>query len=96
MSAAPVTFVRFRHDDGEKSVHGRDAWALAELIKAGAVGVTPITHPGPRWAAYIAKLRKQGLAIETLHETHGGAFAGRHARYVLRSPVELVEIREAA
>jgi hypothetical protein len=96
MSAAPVTFIRFRHDGTERTAEGRDAWALAELVRAGAEGVTPITHPGPRWSAYICKARKRGLAIETVHETHGGAFAGRHARYVLHSPVEVLEVREAA
>ena len=29
---------------------GRDAWALGELISAGADGCTPITHVGPRWS----------------------------------------------
>jgi hypothetical protein len=36
------------------------------------------------------------VAIETVHEMHSGAYRGRHARYVLRSPIEVIETREAA
>ena len=36
---------------------GRDAWALGELIGAGAAGCTPIDNPGPRWSGYIFKLK---------------------------------------
>jgi len=74
---------------------GRDAWAFAELVKAGTEGCTPITHPGPRWSAYVRKWRVRGVNIETVHETHGGAFAGRHARYVLRSAIEVIETKTA-
>ena len=71
---------------------GRAAWALRALIDAGGGGVTPIERPAPRWSSYIHKLRWQyGIAVETSRESHGGKFAGTHARYVLRSPVELVE-----
>lgn len=74
------------------SVQGRDAWALLELIKAGQTGCTPIDHPGPRWSAYVFKLkRKHGLDIETVYEPHGGDFPGNHARYVLRSAVEVLK-----
>lgn len=78
---------------GERIVtlRGRDAWALRELIAAGANGCTPTEHPGPRWSAYVYKLRRAGLAIETVHERHGGEFPGRHARYVLRSRVRLLD-----
>ncbi|MGE4249053.1 MAG: hypothetical protein AB7F09_06670 [Parvibaculaceae bacterium] len=69
---------------------GRDAWALMQLYRAGAAGCTPIDTPGPRWSGYVHKLRKKGLHIETVHEEHGGQFAGRHARYVLQSNVSLV------
>jgi hypothetical protein len=91
-----VIFIRFRIAEDEKAVKGRDAWALAELLAAGARGVTPIANPGPRWSAYVRKLRKVGVAIETVHEEHGGIFAGHHARYVLRSPVQVIETRKAA
>jgi hypothetical protein len=84
--------------DGQRfTVYGRDAWALLELHKAGVLGCTPITHPGPRWSAYVHALRtERGLNIETVHENHGGQFAGSHARYVLRSPVEIIERNDVA
>jgi hypothetical protein len=44
----------------------------------------------------VFKLKKCGIAIETVTETHGGAYAGRHARYVLRSPVDIIDTQEAA
>ena len=73
------------------TVKGRDAWALAELIRAGARGVTPIDVPGPRWSAYVHSLRhNHGVAVETFHEEHGGPFPGRHARYILRSLIEVI------
>ena len=91
-----ITHVRFRLDGQERCTTGRTAWALAQLIAAGPGGCTPITHPGPRWSDYVFKLKKTGLDIETVTEMHGGAYAGHHARYVLRSPVEIIEAREAA
>ncbi len=78
---------------------GRDAWALQMLIRAGERGVTPIEVPGPRWSAYVYKLRKRGILIETLDEEHGGPFPGRHARYLLHSQVTILgqeETRNAA
>lgn len=69
---------------------GRDAWALQCLIDAGAHGCTPIDHPGPRWSGYVHKLRhRYGIAIETIDEPHGPPFTGTHARYVLRTRVQL-------
>lgn len=76
-------------------INGRDAWALCELVKAGPHGCTPITTPAPRWSGYVHKLRKQGIQIETIGEPHGGPFAGRHARYVLRSIVRIISTMEA-
>jgi hypothetical protein len=78
------------------TVIGRDAWALQELIDAGATGCTPIENPGPRWSGYIHNLRRLGFAIETIREPHGGPFAGQHARYVLRSKVRVLELEGAA
>ncbi|RDW13764.1 winged helix domain-containing protein [Paracoccus thiocyanatus] len=68
-------------------VKGRDRWALEHLMQAGPRGCTPIDHPGPRWSAYVFKLRKAGVSIETIHEPHDGPFPGNHARYCLRSSV---------
>lgn len=72
---------------------GRNAWALTELHRAGARGVTPINNPGPRWSAYVHNLRRMGLAIETIHESHTGRFPGSHARYVLLSGVSILDTK---
>lgn len=72
------------------TVKGRNAWALDRLIEAGSRGCTPIEQPAPRWSAYIHRLRELGVPIETLHEPHGGTYAGTHARYVLRGTVQKV------
>jgi hypothetical protein len=68
-------------------VNGREAWALERLREAGPKGCTPIAQPAPRWSHYIFQLRGRGVPIETLHESHGGPFAGTHGRYVLRGLV---------
>jgi hypothetical protein len=73
------------------SVTGRDAWALQQLVKAGATGCTPINQPAPRWSAYVHNLRKLGIDIATIYEAHGGQFAGIHGRYVLKSNLALQE-----
>jgi hypothetical protein len=39
----------------------------------------------------VHKLRKRGLRIETVTESHGGPFAGYHARYVLRSRIRILD-----
>lgn len=81
---------RILPDGKPQNVSGRDAWALSELVRAGVRGCTPIDNPGPRWSGYVHNLRKLGLAIETIYESHGGPFAGTHARYVLRSDIDIV------
>jgi hypothetical protein len=76
---------------------GRDAWALGELIFAGAAGCTPIDNPGPRWSGYVHKLKCiHRLNVETITEMHGGDYAGKHARYVLRSRVTFADPADAA
>lgn len=80
----------YRNSNGMKIcfvVKGRDRWALECLRSAGSEGCTPIDNPAPRWSAYIHNLRKLGLPIETIHESHGGPFSGTHGRYVLRCAV---------
>ncbi|GGE41414.1 winged helix domain-containing protein [Actibacterium pelagium] len=72
-------------------VGGRQRWALECLLRAGKKGCSPIDHPGPRWSGYVFDLRELGVQIETITEAHDGPFAGTHARYVLRSQVQLVE-----
>lgn len=79
-------------NDGAKPfsivVGGRDRWALECLMAAGPQGCTPIDTPGPRWSGYVLNLRKLGVEIETVTETHGGPFSGKHGRYVLHSKVQ--------
>jgi hypothetical protein len=82
---------RILPDGATITVIGRDAWALRNLVNAGARGCTPIDHPGPRWSHYVFKLRRFGFVIETIDESHGGPFAGTHARYVLRSQVQILD-----
>lgn len=69
------------------ALRGRLAWALAALIRARDRGLTPLDDPAPRWSSYVMRLRRKGLAIDTITEAHGGAFAGMHGRYGLRSAV---------
>ncbi|MFC5068898.1 winged helix domain-containing protein [Flaviflagellibacter deserti] len=70
---------------------GRQAWALSELTRAGERGVTPIEVPGPRWSDYVFKLRREGVAVETIDESHAGPYAGTHARYKLATPVTIID-----
>ena len=77
-------------------VGGRTKWALTELLNAGSRGVTPITNPAPRWSAYIRKLRLLDVEVETVWLDHGGDFAGRHGKYVLRSGVALARAEALA
>lgn len=72
-------------------VVGRVAWAMLSLMHAGSTGCTPINRPAPRWSDYVFRLRGQGFNVETIDESHGGAFAGSHARYVLHDQVSIVD-----
>lgn len=98
-SSADVTRITVCVREGEnvrnQTFTGRAAWALHALIVAGANGCTPITRPAPRWSDYCFKLRRGGVDIETVTESHGGPYSGHHARYVLRSPVTVLEIQRA-
>lgn len=87
---------RMPPSDNVLTVAGRDAWALNQLVRAGERGCTPLDNPGPRWSGYVFNLRELGLAIETVNEAHGGPFAGTHARYVLRSAIEVLELADGA
>jgi hypothetical protein len=90
--AHAVTSIRFSHNGKEITVVGRCSWALLRLLEAREKGCTPITEPAPRWSAYVFKLRRLGLDVETITEEHGGPYAGSHARYVLRSTIEVLEV----
>lgn len=73
------------------AVAGRRRWALEALIAAGPTGCTPIDQPGPRWSGYVHELKKMRLSLRKITETHGGPFAGHHARYVLLSAVSPID-----
>ena len=84
-------------DQAPLTFRGREAWCLGQLIAAGKKGCTPIEQPAPRWSQYVMMLRRAGISIETLEESHGGSFKVTHGRYVLRSPLHVIEeIRAAA
>jgi hypothetical protein len=95
MSAKPIKpkFDAIIRRNGEvratTTVTGRVAWALLSLMRGGETGCTPITRPAPRWSDYVFRLRGQGFDVETIDESHGGSFAGSHARYVLRDQVSV-------
>jgi len=92
MTKRLIIIARVLPDGLPFKVIGRRAWALRNLVSAGKSGCTPIDHPGPRWAAYVHKLRTiHNLSIETIDEKHGGTFSGNHARYVIRHQVEIIE-----
>jgi hypothetical protein len=91
-SSNPIVQIKAELTGGNRiTVNGRDAWALSELIAGGMIGVTPLENPAPRWSHYVFKLRRAGLAIETIDEKHGGPYAGLHARYVLKTPLTVIE-----
>lgn len=91
MTKRIITTARVLPDGQPFKLIGRYGWALKNLVAAGKRGCTPIDHPGPRWSAYIYRLRKNyGLVIETVNEAHDGPFPGSHARYLLHTEVEII------
>jgi membrane carboxypeptidase/penicillin-binding protein len=82
--------VRIIRDDGGAAitVQGQTAKAIRALVLAGKQGVTAQEVAGwaYRFAAYCHELRKLGLDIETVRETHEGGWHGRH---VLHTAVRL-------
>ncbi len=88
----PIVEMTVRFGDRDIVLPGREAWAMDALIRAGEKGCTPIDHPGPRWSSYTHKLRNKGFVIETVTEMHSGAYAGKHARYVLHSDVTVLTV----
>jgi len=74
----------------EVTVGGRERWTLRQLTKAGPKGVASVESPALRLAAYVCELRKKGVPIETLTESHGGEFPGTHARYIMRATITWV------
>lgn len=71
---------------------GQSARTLLALVNAGEAGVTAleIASWAFRLSHYVMVLRhRHRLAIPMLWEAHDG---GKHGRYVLRSPVTILEI----
>ena len=95
--SAPSKFsVRVRIGEGEaaveKTLFGRFAWTIVKLLEAGERGISSIDEVGPRVAHYVWVLRRrEGIAIESIDEKHGGRFPGRHSRYRLKTKVGLIE-----
>jgi hypothetical protein len=56
------------------------------------MGVTPITHPAPRWSGYVFDLRELGIPIETIMESHEGNYPGQHAKYVLSCDAQVQQL----
>ena len=94
--------VRARVLDGDTprtiEAQGRYGQMLRELVNAGRRGVTSleISSWALRTSHYVDVLRKDDryrLRIRTDLETHhvDGMQPGRHARYFLETPVELIE-----
>jgi len=94
--ASPVIELQARIDDKPPQVfRGRFAWTLDALLQSGDAGCTPISRPAPRWSHYVWRLRGDGVSIETIDEKHAGPYAGQHARYVLRSKVQVLKATRA-
>ncbi|WP_107675409.1 hypothetical protein [Agrobacterium sp. LAD9] len=97
MTKRIITTARILPDGQPFNVVGRFGWMLKALVEAGERGVTPIDHPAPRHSAYVHRLRKDyGLLIETIDEKHGGPYPGSHARYVIRTEVEIIPAEASA
>lgn len=97
MTKRIITTARVLPDGQPFKLIGRFGWALKNLVDAGKRGCTPIDHPGPRWSAYVHRLRKDyGLVIETVNEAHDGPFPGSHARYLLHTEVEIIPAEASA
>lgn len=79
--------------DGQPFIEtGQVAKVLLALIKAGETGITPLAREtwSLRLSDHVRKLKnRRGLVIVTLWGTHDD---GRHARYVLRSTVTIIEV----
>jgi hypothetical protein len=93
-----TTVVFCRYINGERHqylVRGRIAQTLYHLVQASERGITAleVSTWALRLAAYVCILRHDyGLDIVTLREPHEG---GSHARYVLHTPVEILELFDA-
>ncbi|NCP24764.1 MAG: hypothetical protein GW854_11555 [Erythrobacter sp.] len=79
-------------DDQPFEVTGQVAKVLLALVQAGEAGITPLAREtwSLRLSDHVRKLKnRHGLVIVTLWGRHED---GRHARYVLRSTVTIIEV----
>ena len=71
---------------------GQVAKVLSALVEAGEAGITPLAREtwSLRLSDHVRKLKnRRGLIIVNLWGRHND---GRHARYVLRSPITIIEV----
>lgn len=74
------------------TVSGQIAKVLLALLKAGEAGITPLAREtwSLRLSDHVRTLKnRHGLVIVTLWAKHD---EGRHARYVLRSTLTIIEV----
>lgn len=72
-----------------RSFRGRLAQILNLLIGHGARGLTAADlPPGVRLAAYVCRLRGEGVPIDTQRDCSKGPWGGTFARYTLAVLVE--------
>ena len=74
------------------TVSGQIAKVLLALVEAGEAGITPLAREtwSLRLSDHVRTLKnRHGLVIVTLWGKHD---EGRHARYVLRSTVTIIEV----
>jgi hypothetical protein len=86
-----LRFARNEQPECKLLLVGRCAQTLWHLHKAGEKGITAleVSSWALRLGAYVHTLRRDyGLNIITLREPHDG---GYHGRYVLKTPVQIVE-----
>lgn len=87
-----VIQIKVRVGDGPvKKFRGRFAQTLALLIENGPAGLSSLESPGVRLSHYVFRLRRDGVPIETHDERHSGPYKGRHGRYRLAAPVEVID-----
>ena len=87
LSKRPAVGFRSREACEPIVVRGQTARALIALKKAGASGITAqeVSSWALRLAAYVMELRRCGLDVETVRETHrGGRLRPRGTRRTVR------------
>ena len=72
---------------------GREAQTIIALVESGPRGITSLETFYAGWAvrlgAYVFDLKAMGVPIRSTREAHDG---GKHARYFLAGPVEIIEV----